>query len=144
MAFPRSISARTDSKTCASCGGYGIIVHHRSYAPEVLRGEADELLATVCEACHHNIHFKPDGTKRVESEWDSALEAGLRDASIPEPKVDLRRRGMPHPPEWDQMTAKQRNLYSKRWQLLWYEKRIAKGETNLIGIVEKMKAAGRL
>ena len=134
---------KRDQKLCQSCGGRGIIVHHRSYAAEVLRGEADEMLATVCEPCHNNIHFKPDGTKRGEAEWDAVFIAGQHQRDFPEPKIDLRRARPIPPPEWQTMTALQRGLWRQRVQALTLEKRAAKGDRDSAALLEQLRAQGR-
>ena len=134
---------KRDQKVCLSCGGKGIVVHHKSYAPEVLGGEADEMLATVCEPCHHNIHFNADGTKREESEWEAALIAGQHQREIPEPKIDLRRRRPILPPEWSQMTSLQRSLWSQRAQAMTLEKRAEKGDRQAAELLELLRAKGR-
>ncbi|MDF2461775.1 MAG: hypothetical protein K0Q43_10 [Ramlibacter sp.] len=67
---------KRDNKVCRRCGGRGLRVHHRSYDADVMRGERDEALATVCDTCHHVIHFLDDGSKRPEQDWDQVLLSG--------------------------------------------------------------------
>ncbi|MBT2325039.1 hypothetical protein J7E62_22150 [Variovorax paradoxus] len=99
-----------DDKTCQSCGGPGSVAHHRSYAQEVMDGNADHLLATVCEGCHALIHFTDQGAKRPSDEWE-AVFLETKSQAFPEPHVDLRRNFPPHPATWDRMTAKQKQLW---------------------------------
>jgi hypothetical protein len=113
-----------DGGWCLCCGGKGTVVHHRSYAPEVMRGEDDEQLATVCDGCHDIIHFCDDGSKRPETEQDAILQAGQRQTDYPEPVVDLRRpMARSKPRLWHRMTAVQRSLWLTRYQELAAAKR---------------------
>jgi len=52
-----------DSYRCVCCGKPATQVHHRSYAPKVLAGRANDKLASVCGLCHHRIHFYDDETR---------------------------------------------------------------------------------
>lgn len=66
----RSIRKRVlkrDGKICSSCFAPAKDVHHRSYADDVMRGENDAFLVSVCKACHHLIHY--DG-KRWRETWE--------------------------------------------------------------------------
>lgn len=67
---------KRDNKTCRRCGGVATVVHHRSYTPEVMRGEDDEQLDSCCDACHQIIHRRPDGSARPPEECESILLAG--------------------------------------------------------------------
>lgn len=104
-----------DNRRCCSCGGPGTYVHHRSYERDVLEGQRDEQLATVCAGCHNIIHFQDDGAPRPQAEWDAQLFPGQRQTDIPEPRVDLRRRIPELPGNWHRLTAVQRDLWLKRW-----------------------------
>ncbi|MGC2163136.1 MAG: hypothetical protein WA634_14585 [Silvibacterium sp.] len=111
-----------DSNLCARCESKADLVHHRSYALEVLRGEDDEQLASVCEGCHNVIHFDDQSNKhkRNPQEWDSVLVQKDLSTGFPPPKVDLRLRWRKDPPEWPRMTAKQRIAYHLEYEKLRY------------------------
>ena len=47
-----------DEFRCVRCGSGADQVHHMSYAPEVMAGEDDSKLMSVCLACHESIHGK--------------------------------------------------------------------------------------
>ena len=64
---------KRDGRLCCRCGGKAKIVHHRSYEPEVMRGNGDDQLVSVCDPCHELIHRNLDGTPREKSEWDMVL-----------------------------------------------------------------------
>ena len=69
------VLVRDDSK-CACCGKPAENVHHRAYTEDVLAGENDSLLISLCEGCHLNIHFEGDekfGTARVEQRLKQML-----------------------------------------------------------------------
>jgi len=107
---------KRDNMTCRCCSGPGSTVHHRSYDEDVIRGENDDKLATVCDGCHHNIHFLADGTKRPENEWDAALLTPQARRDFPEPIVEWKRKQAvaTHPAEWDSMNAFQREGWEAR------------------------------
>ena len=112
-----------DARVCQSCGGQGNVVHHRSYAREVLEGNDDSMLTTVCSGCHELIHFDDKGLKRTDAECDRLLLAGQLQKEIPEIKIDLRATSPPIPVSWSRMTAVQRNLwlqtYTQRRREKW-------------------------
>lgn len=118
---------KRDGKKCQSCGGYGIVVHHRSYEREVLEGNADHLLATVCEGCHNIIHFLEDGTRRPEAEWDAVLLGGQHQTDVSEPKIDLRLQRPIYPTGWSRMTARQHAIWMRLYSIRLCEKHVAKG-----------------
>lgn len=41
-----------DKKKCVFCEGPAQTVHHRSYDRDVLEGKADQMLVSLCDACH--------------------------------------------------------------------------------------------
>lgn len=114
---------KRDNNICGSCGGIGNIVHHRSYSREVLEGNADHMLATVCEGCHNIIHFDNDKSRRSEEESERVFLAGQRQTDFPLPHIDLRRRSQRQPVEWPRMTAVQRELWNKKAQQLLRERK---------------------
>jgi hypothetical protein len=64
---------KRDGRLFRRCGGRATLVHHRSYAPEVLAGDNDEQLASLCEGCHTVIHYDEFGAKRTPEETDRLL-----------------------------------------------------------------------
>ncbi len=70
-----------DSHRCVCCGNHATQVHHRSYAPKVLAGQANDKLASVCGLCHHKIHFYDDETRVRKCDVDRRfleLSKGIR------------------------------------------------------------------
>ena len=64
-----------DNYTCASCGYKlpdpralrifkNLHVHHKSYDLDVLEGNREDQLITLCKRCHEEIEFHSDGRKR--------------------------------------------------------------------------------
>ena len=49
---------------CMLCGKPSTCVHHTTYYQEVMAGNSIESLAALCENCHTDIHFFPNGKKR--------------------------------------------------------------------------------
>jgi hypothetical protein len=49
---------------CAGAAGKATIVH-RSYGSDVMAGNNDEQLVSVCDGCHTVIHFDGSGAKRA-------------------------------------------------------------------------------
>jgi hypothetical protein len=62
-----------DGGLCRRCGCKAEIVHHKSYASEVMRGKMDDQLISVCQACHKIIHFDDAGRRRAMAEWNAFL-----------------------------------------------------------------------
>lgn len=117
----RKISRRVlkrDKRVCRCCTGNANQVHHRSYAPDVMRGENDDELASVCEGCHNYIEFDELGNPRDPEETDRLLLEGGRDRDYPAPKVDLRRKFPQLPSEWKRMSAIQRSLWHEEYDRL--------------------------
>lgn len=54
------------------------MVHHRSYARDVMEGKNDSMLATVCAGCHDYVHFNDVGATRDEADVDAVFLAGRR------------------------------------------------------------------
>jgi hypothetical protein len=97
-----------DARICFFCGGNASVVHHRSYAREVLAGRADHLLASLCNVCHAHIHFDQTGAWLPPQVTDALLltRAGRQD--FPQPHFDPRMRLASHlPKEWRVMNAAQ-------------------------------------
>lgn len=62
-----------DSHECCRCGGRATQVHHRSYELNVLRGENDRQLMSVCGKCHRFAEFRCDGRKTRTSRANRRL-----------------------------------------------------------------------
>jgi hypothetical protein len=107
-----------DKHVCRCCGGAATQVHHRSYAPAVMRGENDDELASLCDGCHNYIGFDESGKKRTLQEANRLLLAGRPDVDYPDPKVDLRSTSPRWPKEWDRMSAIQRKGWDKAYDRL--------------------------
>lgn len=108
-----------DKSLCRCCGGKAEVVHHRTYALEVLTGDDDEQLVAVCHGCHDYIHYKDPNPerplnrreRRTTAETDALLLAGRQDASFPAPKYDLRREhcGPKYPDGWKRWSSLQQD-----------------------------------
>lgn len=110
---------KRDGGFCCRCGGRATLVHHRSYADEVLLGHDDDKLVSLCEGCHTVIHFDESGKKRSDEETDRILMQRDETADFPPPKIDWRRTLHPLlPPEWPRMTAIQRMGWHKEYERL--------------------------
>jgi 5-methylcytosine-specific restriction endonuclease McrA len=97
---------KRDNYLCRRCGGTANRVHHKSYAPEVLAGDRDEELASVCEGCHDVIHFDDLGNPRTDAEKARVLSEPKTDICFPAPKYDLRKDNKHnYPAEWRRMSA---------------------------------------
>jgi hypothetical protein len=122
-----------DKKQCVYCGGVAEVVHHRSYSREVLEGNADLMLVSLCNACHDFIHFDSSGQGRAPEESDRILIYEQPPRDFPEPSVDLRRdRHSNKPAEWPRMNDIQRRGWLARYQELYAARRAvlkAKAET---------------
>ncbi len=100
-----------DGKICCRCGGAADAVHHRSYEDDVMLGNDDSQLASICEGCHTVIHFDDNGNRRTAEETDKMLLERTVAADFPIPKVDLRRKRHIEPGGWHRMSAVQRNAW---------------------------------
>jgi hypothetical protein len=107
---------KRDNYLCRRCGGTANRVHHKSYAPEVLAGNCDEELASICEGCHDFIHFDDSGKPRSEAETARLLAEPKTDICFPAPKYDLRKdRTYKYPAEWRRMSAVERAAWSREY-----------------------------
>ena len=52
-----------DGKVCQRCASMASVVHHRSYADDVMLGNRDEMLVSLCRGCHDFIEF--DGGRKT-------------------------------------------------------------------------------
>jgi len=122
---------KRDGKLCRRCGGHATEVHHRSYADEVMKGNDDDELASICEGCHTFIHYDDVGTKRSIEETDRLLLLRDESKAFPAPKVDLRKRRPEHPTEWKRMSAVKRIAWSREHERLrWIHKLQRKNDPN--------------
>lgn len=62
-----------DGYACNLCIARGNAVHHLSYSREVLLGEDDSSLVTLCNRCHKKVEFCPGGN--VKRTLDKAVSA---------------------------------------------------------------------
>ncbi len=111
---------KRDGNICLRCGGKAIMVHHRSYAEEVLAGNNDDDLASICEGCHNFISCDDAGRKRSAKETERLLLLRDESTNFPPPKVDLRLQSQPpkYPPEWGRMSAVQRSAWNGKYERL--------------------------
>lgn len=70
-----------DDKRCVIChAAYTEMeVHHRSYGLDVLEGRRDDMLVTLCSACHERVEFHRNGMKRSALDEKEAELGRLRD-----------------------------------------------------------------
>jgi 5-methylcytosine-specific restriction endonuclease McrA len=54
--FIRNRVLSRDGFRCQLCSHKANQVHHRSYEPEVMSGECDNQLISLCKKCHRGIH----------------------------------------------------------------------------------------
>jgi 5-methylcytosine-specific restriction endonuclease McrA len=128
----RDIKARVmarDNHQCQRCGGkpvyneYGepdffLEVHHRSYLLEVMHGFNDYYLVTLCEGCHHQVHFDKQSRKRSHQGSERVVDVENTRTDFPKPKIDLRRQPGQLPSDvWNWM-----NLNQRRGFLEWEAK----------------------
>jgi hypothetical protein len=104
---------KRDGNSCRRCGAKAKRVHHRSYDDEVLAGNDDEQLSSICEGCHNFIHFGDNGNKRLPEETDRLLMTRDESNAFPTPQVDLRLRWRKDPPGWNRMSAVQRQEFER-------------------------------
>ena len=109
---------KRDSDLCKCCGGKATIVHHRSYALQVLEGKDDEQLASICEGCHDFIHWDDSHAWRPMKECEKFLQRGRHSTDFPVPTVDLRKKSPQYPLEWPRMSAVQRCAWNREHQRL--------------------------
>ena len=114
-----------DSRRCSFCNGPAQVVHHRSYAREVLEGTADEMLASLCNPCHNYLHFDDSGRKRDLKEVDELLSSKCPPCHFPQPLSDLRLDPLRHlPPEWSRLNQIQRKGWLKKTAEIRHTRRL--------------------
>jgi 5-methylcytosine-specific restriction endonuclease McrA len=118
---------KRDGKVCQLCAGPGNVVHHRSYDAEVLQGQADYLLVTLCEGCHCLVHFDDSGQKRTAADVHRICGTFQLQREFSEPTVDLRLRSRKNPNGWERLTAVQRRLWQERHIELKSKKLVSRG-----------------
>jgi|SRR5580704_14602905 hypothetical protein len=87
-AIQRRILKR-DNRMCWRCEGKATEVHHRSYADDVMAGNNDNQLASLCEGCHFVVGFDELNKKRTLEAADLILLTKCHDTEIPAPKLDI-------------------------------------------------------
>lgn len=88
---------RRDKRKCVRCGARAGEVHHRSYAREVLEGNADHLLVSLCRGCHEVVEFDESGRKRTHEERERIL-ATPAPTAIPDVVIKGKKRAKLLPP----------------------------------------------
>lgn len=107
---------RRDGKKCRRCSGRANSVHHLSYAIAVLRGDADHLLASLCDGCHDFIERDEHGNRRTIEDRDRLLTVHEADNfPVPVPvKISARKKIIPPPAQWGRMSYMQRLGWFKK------------------------------
>jgi len=114
-----------DRNICRRCGGKATEVHHRSYATEVMEGNDDDQLVSVCPGCHNVIDIDDDGNKRSMLERDRVLLKKYEDNGLP--KIDLRKKLGNHPDGWKRMSAVQQVAWTNEDHRLRYIRNLRRG-----------------
>jgi hypothetical protein len=108
---------KRDNHKCKRCSGKATVVHHRDYTPEVLRGDADHLLVSLCDGCHHVIEFDELERKRSFAEKELTLSLPFTPVQMPIPIPTGRgtgRRKIVEPPcNPKRMSAFEKDLWNK-------------------------------
>ncbi len=71
----KTIRARVlarDHTTCQACRKKATLVHHKSYDRDVLDGNRDESLVSLCKRCHKDIEFTMVDSTMVKNSLDEA------------------------------------------------------------------------
>lgn len=58
---------KRDGNVCQRCWGTAEVVHHKSYAADVLAGLNDSQLISLCSKCHEEIEFSVVDGKTVKN-----------------------------------------------------------------------------
>ncbi len=76
---------KRDNHECRrhECGRKAAEVHHRSYAPEVMRGEDDSKLISLCSSCHSFLSVNEKNEKRSLEEQERLLLAKPDRSAMP-------------------------------------------------------------
>jgi len=97
-----------DDHLCRRCGAKADLVHHLSYDVEVMLGQLDSKLVSLCSGCHEIVHFSSTGMRRTSEEQLDALSDMALNEVIP--KVDLRMSPFKRS-VWKRLTAAQKSAY---------------------------------
>lgn len=62
-----------DGGTCLCCGEPAQHVHHTDYSIDVMSGECDAKLVSLCERCHNQAEYGPDWQKRTLKQANSRI-----------------------------------------------------------------------
>lgn len=106
-----------DRCKCRRCYGPAEVVHHRSYACEVMEGNADEWLVSLCHGCHTVVEFDDFNVRRSWPEKERVLWTPDMRIDFPEPVIDLRRWQIGyalHPKSWERMNINQQSGWERR------------------------------
>lgn len=72
-----------DNYTCRLCGEHANQVHHSNYKPKTLIGRHIDALYAICQFCHKEVEFYPDGTKRTLKQMRKRMkELALQNLNI--------------------------------------------------------------
>ena len=126
-----------DNKRCRYCGGVAEVVHHRSYDREVLEGNADQMLVSLCNACHNFLHFDDDGLRRSMKVAEQIFLHEPPQSDFPEPIRGLRFGALPV--KWDRMNQIQRDGWVARDKQLNESRRAALKEKQVSQAAESHK-----
>lgn len=66
-----------DEHRCVTCGADADVVHHISYAKDVMDGKNLDQLISLCKSCHHRVHFDDDKKVSV-NEAEKRLDAMIK------------------------------------------------------------------
>jgi len=127
-----------DRFTCKRCNGRAAIVHHRSYTLEVLKGENDEQLVSLCEGCHHVIEYDDDGQRRIDREKEAVLYKPCSRVDYPPIKVDLRLKYTSLPNAWNRMNWWQRTGWSAEHEYVRVDRKWP-DNPNLTALMDRYK-----
>lgn len=101
-----------DKNTCQRCKGSSELVHHLSYEDDVMLGNNDEKLISLCCGCHELIHFTSEGIARNAAEQELVMQNMSFNEKIP--KIDLRT--SPHKVKlWKRLTCIQKSEFVKMY-----------------------------
>lgn len=63
-----------DGSKCQCCGNDAVTAHHISYNFEVMMGDQDESLMSVCNSCHYNIHYDRNKNRMTLDQSSARVE----------------------------------------------------------------------
>lgn len=106
---------KRDCRLCLKCGGRAGQVHHRTYTVDVMKGENDSQLVSVCDGCHAVIHRDDFNNERLPDEWELVLLQKDFRNNFPPFKIDRGRARyrQKRPAGWERMNALQRAAWKE-------------------------------